>query len=229
MMSRFDLLHDADNALSRVVDADDMVAALFHDHPDLISFEVAVTSEYDDNNYSDYSRVVTVNGYSVDYEGEYEDEFTEPEESEHPKASREAIEQVMNIPEYVRDKWGHGDHDFHRDTFGKSYGTKPISERADALCAIALLSGEKVSVDTLVEAGGRWALNHAFVHGRYSPEDEFRLFAQENMMGVAMNYARVHGPLSDKTLNYFILSLKSEDYGYEQLQEYLEWLKGKAA
>jgi hypothetical protein len=230
-MSRFDLLHDADNALSRVVDADDLVAALFQDHPDLISFEVSVTSEYDDNNYSDYSRVVKVNGWRIDYDGEYEEyeEDEEDEESDLPKASREAIEQVMNVPEYVREKWGHGDHDFHRDVFGKSHATKPISERADALCAIALLSGERVSVDTLVEAGGRWALHHAALHGRYSPEDEFRLFAQEDMMGVAMNYARVHGPLSDKTLNYFILSLKSDDYGYEQLQEYLEWLKGKAA
>jgi hypothetical protein len=225
-MSRFDLLHDADNALSRFVDADDLVAALFHDHPDLISFEVDVTNEYDDNNYSDYSRVVKVNGWRVDYEGEYEED---EEESDLPKASREAIGQVMNIPEYVENKWGYGEHDFHRDTFGKSHGAKRIADHAAALCAIALLSGERVPVDTLVEAGGRWALNHAFVHGRHSPEDEFRLFAREDMMGVAMNYAKAHGPLSDKTLNYFILSLKSEDHGYEYLQEYLEWLKGKAA
>jgi hypothetical protein len=225
-MFHFDLLHDAKSALSRVVGEGDMVAALFHDHPDLISFEVAVTSEYDDNNYSDYSQVTKVNGWSVDFDGEYE-EYDE-EESNLPKASREAVEQVLNIPYYVRDERGHGDHNFHRDTFGKPED-KSLANKADALCAIALLSGEMVSVDTLVDAGGRWALHHAALHGRYSPEDEFRLFAREDAMGLAMNYAKAHGPLSDKTLNYFILSLKSDDYGYEQLQEYLEWLKGKAA
>ena len=49
------------------------------------------------------------------------------------------------------------------------------------------------------------------------------------MIDVAREYAERHGPLSDKTLNYFILSLKSEDNDYEELQKYLEWLKERAA
>ena len=64
-MSRFDLLYDIKRTLSNAVDLDDMVAALFADYPDLIRFQFEVTNEYDDNNYSDYTRLKTVNGWSV--------------------------------------------------------------------------------------------------------------------------------------------------------------------
>ena len=226
-MSRFDLLHDAKNALDRAVDMEDLVASLFKDHPDLISFEVSVTNEYDDNNYSDYSRVTTVNGHSIDYEGEHEEEYDEEDASDLPKASQEAIERVMLLPEYVQEKWGHGEHTFDRAKYENVRGK--MTDHSDALCAIALLEGDKVPVDTLLKSMERWVLHHADIHGRYRDEDEYLLFAREDMMGMALVYAERHGPLSDKTLNYFILSLKSEDHGYEHLQEYLEWLKGKAA
>jgi len=223
-MSRFDLLHDAKYALDRAVDLEDLVAALFHDHPDLTSFQVDVTNEYDDNNYSDYSRVTTVNGIPVDYDGEYEEE---EEESDLPKASQEAVERAMLLPEYVQEKWGHGEHVFDRKKYENVRGK--MTDHSDALCAIALLEGDKVPVDTLLKAMKRWVLHHADIHGRYGDEDEYLLFAREDMMAHAFQYAERHGPLTDKTLNYFILSLKSEDFGYESLQKYLEWLKGKAA
>jgi hypothetical protein len=225
-MSRFDLLYDAKNALERAVDLDDLVAALFADHPDLQSFMVEVTNEYDDNNYSDYSRVTKINGYSVDYEGEYEDEFTEPECPESEKASAAAINDVMSITDEVQEKHGHGDHEFNRGDY-QSHVTK-VLDSSDMICAVSILKGDKVPVSILRDACSRWVLHHAEAHGRYSPEDEFDLFAREDMIDVAREYAERHGPLSDKTLNYFILSLKSEDPEYEQLQKYLGWLKEPA-
>jgi len=226
-MSRFDLLYDTKHALNRAVDLDDLVAALFADHPDLQSFSVEVTNEYDDNNYSDYSRVTRVNGYSVDYDGEYEDELAEPDESEHPKASAAAINNIMSITGYVQEKHSYGEHNFERSVYG-GRGRKSVGQ-PDAICALALLNGDRVSVDVLIEAGDRWALHHADAHGRYDEADEFALFAREDAMGLALEYAKKFGPLSDKTLNYFVLSLGADDYGYEHLQEYLEWAKEKAA
>jgi hypothetical protein len=225
-MSRFGLLHDAKMALNSTVDLDDLVSALFNDNPDLISFEVNVTNEYDDNNYSDYSRLTKINGYSVDYNGEYDEDYEDEEENDLPKASQESIEQAMEIPEFVADKFGHGEHSFLREDYENSRDR--VIDKSDTLCAIALLKGEKVPVDTIANSMERWILHHAEVHGRYSSEDEYRLLAREEMMGIALAYAKKHGPLSEKTLNYFILSLKSEDWGYNHLQEYLEWMKGES-
>jgi hypothetical protein len=225
-MSRFDLLYDAKRALERAVDLDDLVAALFQDHPDLHSFRIEVTNEYDDNNYSDYSRLMNVNGWRVDCYGEYEDE-EDQEESDLPKASPESVNKVMSITDHVKDKHGYGEHEFGRGEY-ENLDTRAIGS-ADALCAISVLKGEKIPFSLIREAGERWLLHYADAHGRYSPEDEFELFARENMMGLALDYAKKHGPLSEKTLNYFVLSLNSEDYYYEQLQEYIEWLKVKTA
>jgi hypothetical protein len=225
-MSRFDLLYDAKHALERAVSLDDLVAALFQDHPDLLSFRVDVTNEYDDNNYSDYSRVTKVNDWSVDYDGEYDD-FAEEDEVQTPKASQEAINQVMNISDFVKDKYGCGDYDFSRGEY-EDRDTR-VAGSADALCAMAVLKGETVSTSILLDARECWVVHYADLHGRYSPEDEFELFAREDMMGAALDYAKKHGPLSEKTLNYFVLTLNSEDHYYEQLQEYIEWLKVKTA
>jgi hypothetical protein len=225
-MSRFELLHDTKRALERAVDLDDLVPALFADHPELQSFSVDVTNEYDDNNYSDYSRVTRVNGWSVDYDGEY-DGFAEEEEISTPKASSAAINNVMSIAEYVQDKYGYGEHNFERSIYE---GRVQKSVRTpNSICAMALLNGDRVCVDVLLEACDRWTLHHADAHGRYDEADEFALFAREDAMGLALEYAKKFGPLSDKTLNYFVLSLKADDYGHEHLQEYLEWAKEKAA
>jgi len=225
-MSRFELMHYTKRALERAVDLDDLVAALFADYPDLQSFSVDVTNEYDDNNYSDYSRVTRVNGWSVDYDGEYDD-IAEEEEISTPKASAEAINNAMDITKYVQEKYGYGEHKFERSVYEGRAKKSAVSP--DAICAMALLNGDRVCVDVLLEACDRWTLYHADAHGRYDEADEFALFARKDAMGLALEYAKKFGPLSEKTLNYFVLSLGADDYGYDKLQEYLEWAKEKAA
>lgn len=225
-MSRFDLLYDVKQTLSRVVDLDDLVSALFADYTDLISFQFEVTNEYDDNNYSDYTRLQKVNGWAVDYDGEYEDE---EEDSELPKASGDAVQQVMAISEYVESKNGYGSHEFHRDDYPAEDSEKRLKNDPNLEAATACINGTKVSVETLLKADEKWVIHYARIHGRYSPEDEFTLIARKDMMWIVDDYAELFGPIGEKTLNYFILSLTSEDDNYEQLQDYLEWLKKRAA
>ena len=221
-MSRFDLLYSIKSEFERTIKAGDLIAAVFADHPDLQSFEVDVTSEYDDNNYSDYARTTRVNGWYIDYEGECEDE---EDDSDTPKASAAAIEACMEVAHQIREEWGYGDHTFERSGFSSCRDPKEILNSPDLSCILSLAKGDKVPTDVLLECDARWVLRHAELHGRFSPEDEFRLFAREGMMWQAKEYAKKHGPLSDKTLNYYVLSLTSENHEYEALQEYLEWTK----
>lgn len=221
-MSRFDLLYSMKSEFERVVRPGDLIAAVFADHPDLESFQVDVTSEYDDNNYSDYSRTTKVNGWHIDYEGNYEDD---EDDSESPKASERAVVACMEIANQIKEEWGYGDHVFDRADFSSPRDPKDILASPDLSCILSLAKGEKVPTNVLVECASQWVLRHAELHGRFSPEDEFLLFAREGMMWSAKEYAEQHGPLSEKTLNYYILTLKADDHEYEHLQEYLEWVK----
>lgn len=223
-MSRFNLAYDIKRALERTVDLDDLLSALFADHPDLHTLEFESTNEYDDNNYSDYTRLQKVNGRQVDYDGEYEEE-DEDETYDLPKASREACWAATNLCDFVKEKHGYGDIKFERG----DHPPKKISGDPDLECALAFMKGEKLDIKTMVQADFLWWRHHAEIHGRFSPEDEHILFARENWMRVALEYAKIYGPLSEKTLNYFILSSGAGDEDYEPLQEYLEWARERAA
>lgn len=221
-MSRFDLLYSMKSEFERTVRASDLIAAVFADHPDLDSFQVDVTNEYDDNNYSDYARTTKVNGWHIDYDGEYDDD---EEGSEAPKASDAAIEACLGVADQIKEEWCHGDHLFKRSEFSSSRDLKEFLSSPNLSCILSLSKGEKVPTDVLLECDAKWVLRHAELHGSYTEEDEFRLFAREGMMWLAKEYAKQVGPLSDKTLNYYVLTLKAEDSEYEHLQEYLEWAR----
>lgn len=226
-MSRFDLAYSIKRTLERAVDLDDLLAALFADHPELQTLEFEVTNEYDDNNYSDYTRLQRVNGWQVDYDGEYEGE--DDDTSELPQASVEAVQEAMNLCDFVKEKYGYGDVTFNRDDYDFDESQKRMKSSADLECAVAFLKGEKVGIEKLLEAEGGWWEHHAEAHGRFSPEDEFKVFAREGWMHSALIYAKDHGPLSEKTVNYFILTINADHDDYHALQEYLEWAREKAA
>lgn len=229
-MSRFELMYEIKSALENTIGLDELMVALFADHPDLTTVEYSVTNEYDDNNYSDYSRLAKVNGWQVDYDGEYEEDEDEDEPAA-PKASRESIDAAMRLSDSVQGRFGYGDHAFDRADFPLNKEQKKIKGGASFDCAVALMQHKKVSMKKLFEAEGLWWLRHAEMHGKYSPEDEFTLFAREGWMGHAFMYAQKFGPLSEKTLNFFILSAKAdaENDDHRNLQEYLEWAKERAA
>lgn len=223
-MSRFNLAYDIKRALEGTVGLDELLSALFADHPDLHTLEFEVTSEYDDNNYSDYTRLQSVNGRQVDYDGDYEEE-DEDCTSDLPRASREACWAATNLSDLVKDKFGYGEAKFERG----DYPPKKIKGSADLECALAFMKGEKLDVKTMMDADLLWWRHHAEIHGRFSPEDEYTLFAREGWMGCAREYANSHGPISEKTLNYHILAAVAGTRDHELLQEYLEWVREKAA
>jgi len=229
-MSRFDLLYDVKAALGRTVSLDSLVAAVFREDSELQEFHFDVTSEYDDNNYSDYTRLTYVNGHHVDYDYEYDEDDLSAEGEEDnplPKVGKETMNKIALLGDEIRERFGYGEQKFSRSDY--EHGSGELKLDADTICALSILKGESVPVDTLLEASARWVLHNARLQGRYSEEDEFRLMARKEMIHVARVYAEEHGPLSDKTLNFFVLSLTSDDYEYEQLQSYLDWLRGKAA
>jgi len=229
-MSRFDLAYSIKRTLERAVDLDDLMAALFADHTDLQTLEFEVTNEYDDNNYSDYTRLQKVNGWQVDYDGNYEEEEDEDDmASDLPKASQKACWDAMNLCDFMKEKYGYGDIKFKRGDYDYKNTKKKMKSNAELDCALAFMKGDKPTVDAIIEADGGWWSHYAEAHGRFSPEDEFRVFAREGWMGPALTYAKDYGPLSEKTLNYFILTINSEHDDYENLQEYLELVREKAA
>lgn len=228
MKSRLDLVSDIKRAMDRVVDLDDLLAALFADHPDLQTVEFEVTNEYDDNNYSDYTRLQKVNGWQVDYDGAFDTDYDE-ESHDLPRPSQEAAWAAMNLCDYVKDKYGYGDTTFSRDDYDYEESRNKMKSGAELEVAVAVMQGRKVPVETIIAADYVWWKHYAEIHGRYSPEDEFALFAREGWMYAALEYAKEFGPLSEKTVNYFVLSSQKDDGDHEHLQEYLEWIKGKAA
>jgi len=221
-MSHFDLLYSMKSEFERTVRSGDLIAAIFADHPELESFRVDVTSEYDDNNYSDYSRTTKVNDWHIDYEGNYENEEDDPEA---PKASVRAVVACMEVAHQIKAEWGYGDHTFERSEFPSPRDPKEILAAPGLSCIVSLAKGEKVPTNVLMECESQWVLRHAELHGRFPPEDEFALFAREGWMWISKEYAKKFGPLSDKTLNYYILSLTSDCDEYKALQEYLHWVK----
>lgn len=223
-MSRFGLLHDIKYVLSNSIRLDDLLAAMFSDHPELKTVEYSVTSEYDDNNYTDYSRLQKINGWEVDCEGEFEEDQDE-DLDEATKPSAAAINAAMLLDEYVQEKFGVGDWEFKRSEYPMKDCDERLGDNPEMECAVALLHGRKVPVETLAVACGRWVMRHAEVHGRYSTEDEIKVFAREGMMRDACEYAEKFGPLSEKTLSWFLLYSQKDDVDYQHLQDYLERLK----
>jgi len=224
-MLNFDKQYSIRNVLERIVTEDDLITAVFNDISELQEFTFSKTNEYDDNNYSDYSRLTKVNGHPVNCDGEYEEDLVEQDDtSERHEVSERAVDEAMNLAEFVKEKYGHGEHEFKRaDYKGRSDGL--VRGTANMECAVAVLNKKAVPLSTLLEAYSEWILHYADAHGRYGDDEEFALFAREDMMGMALAYAKRFGPLADKTLNYFILSVNSEDHGHDHLQEYLKWLK----
>lgn len=228
MKSRFDLAYDIKRAMENVVGLDDLLAAIFADHPDLQTIEFEVTNEYDDNNYSDHTQLQSVNGWRVDYDGEFDPDYEE-EHHDLPKPSQEAAWVATNLCDFVKERYGYGDVKFKRRDYDHEKSKGKMRSDAALECAVAVMKGNRLPLEKVIEAEGNWWRHYADVHGRYSPEDEFALFAREGWMGSALEYAKEFGPLSEKTVNWFVLSSNKDDGDHERLQEYLAWAKGKAA
>lgn len=219
-MINFDKMYDISRTMKRIVTPDHLITALFMDIPELKEFTWSVTSEYDDNNYSDYTTLTTINGRGVDYDAEYEEE-----EEDLPSLSREARNKVLELVQAVGEEFGHSEeHSASREDYlpksKRSYHAEADDEELGYVTAYMNKSTlPREYFEKLKNT--KWATYYAHDHGRFPPDLEFKIYAREDGMWDALHYARCIGSrLSEGVENYFILNSGEEDK--KHLQIYIE-------
>lgn len=225
-MINFDKMYDIRQALENIVSNDDLIKAVFDDIPELETISFSVTNEYDDNNYSDYTRLTAVNGWSISYDDEYEEE---EQTSDLPQIDIEKVGSIRDLIEIVGKDFGYSED----NTIDRAYAQrnkrrkKSAEEKAEMKYILNHVMGKKLKENFFVKASPKWAIYHAADHGKFSPEAEFKIFAKEGRMLHAFRYARkiLKGPLSEKVENFFILNSQPDSEDYEELKEYLEFKK----
>lgn len=232
-MLNFDKQYSVRRVLERIVTEDDLITAVFKDIPELQEFTWSKTSEYDDNNYSDYSRLNTINGYAVDYDGDYEefgdDESIEPQSNMPRIEDRNARHTIRDLVDSIADGFDHReDIVISREEYLPKV-TRTVRAKADReeLDYVRSYMSGKTLPDSffLKLENPKWAIYYADDHGRFSEDMEFKIFAQEGRMHYAYLYARhiIKGPLPEKIENFYLLNNSEEDK--EDLKVYLDFKK----
>jgi len=217
-------------ALENAIDTEALIYAAFQDCPDVQEFSYSFTQEYDDNNYSDYAVLNSVNGHRVDYEGLYEDDPLYDEndpllENELPRVSSEDVHVFMNLVQDIAKHYERGE-DMTMER--KNHNKFSVGIKEDMKVYLrSFLFGDKISPDFFVKNNPEFALYYANDNGRFSETEEFEIFAQEGRMMVALEYAQkiIKGLLPEKVENFFILNGCEEDKS--SLSEYMQY-KGKS-
>ena len=241
-MLNFEKIYSVSQALKQVYGAPDMIAAVFADCPELKSFNFTVTNEYDDNNYSDYSRLTAVNGLGVDYDGDYEEILDEDEEQEPgtgpmvDAATRASLRDLVGL---ISDHYGHSgedDSDSHlvvRDAFpSKSPWKSPSTPEIQY--ALAHVSGAKIEDGWFLSNESKFAAFYAEDHGRFSEDMETKLFTGIYKMEACLMYAQAlrshtcRGGLPKHLEDYWMLqcTLEAKDEDKESFRKYLAQRKG---
>lgn len=219
----YNKLSDIRRALERTVDTESLIHAAFRDCPAVQVFTYSYTQEYDDNNYSDYATITSINGHRLDYDGQYDEE--EDGDGDLPRVSERDIAVFTDLVHDIAKYYERGE-----DMTMERVNHTSLSIALDDDMKIYLRSflfKEKINTDFFVENEEKFALYYADDHGRFSEEDEFRIFAQQGRMFTAFEYAKhiIKGNLPEKVENFFILNGNEADK--ESLAQYLEHKKGQ--
>lgn len=235
-MLNYNKQYDIRRVLERIVTEDDLISAVFQDIPELQEFTWSVTSEYDDNNYSTYTNLTSINGHHVDYDADYEheDEDGEPvvSDSKLPRMSKEKRSKVLDVVQSVGEKWGYGeDHTAIRDDFvPKARRRNHAKADPEEIEYVRSYMNSTPLSDEYFRnlEDAKWAVYYADDHGRFSPELEYEIFAKEGRMWEAFCYSQaIKAPLCEQVENFFLLNNGEEDKKY--LQMYLESKATKVA
>lgn len=229
-MLRFSKLYDIKRSLENVVGSDDLIRAVFEDAPDLQEISFSVTNEYDDNNYSDYVRLTAVNGWTLSYDDEYEDDDVQT--SDMPKLDEDKVGAIRDLIEIVGKDFGYNeDHKIDRAYALRHKKRKRSSEdKAEMKYVLSYFMGKKLPENFFLRTSPKWAIYHALDHGRFKPDTEFKIFARDGYMIDALRYAQeiVKGPLDERIENFFILNSQPDSQDYENLKKYLKFKKTTA-
>ena len=231
-MIHFEKAQTIKNQFSKIISDQDLIRSLFLEMPDLQCFTIEKTNEYDDENYTDYMQVLSVNNYNVDYDLNYEEEEKELDEQNNlPKIKEEYLGSFgsliydLNYVEYGETTFSRENYDLNEDSFSKSILEN--IQRTVSKYAISFISETSLDVDYFVNKHPRYAVYYAMERGRFNPEDEFKIFAQKGRMKQAYEYAKcvIKGNLPEKIENFFILNDSVDEDDHEQLQRYLSEIK----
>lgn len=225
-MFNYNKQHDIRNVMRRIVSEDDIIAALFSDIPELQEFTWSVTSEYDDNNYSTYTNLTSINGRPVDYDAEYSDDEDNEESSMPLIECRQARSHILDLVQTVGENWGFGeDHKASRDDYiPKIRRRNHAKADKEEIEYVRSYMNKSTLPDKYFKNldSPKWAVYYAGDHGKFSQELEYAIFAKEGRMWEALQYARlIKAPLCQQLENFFVLNNGEEDKKY--LQIYLEF------
>jgi len=223
---------DIQYLLEKIVDHNDIIAALFLDNPELEHFEFSVRSEYDDNNYSDVSDIVAVNGHYVDYDGCYVDDENyngnyevEDSKSDLPRMIGPVVSAIIDVVNEYGRTFGHDDHKITRE-YALSRANKNRADRAGAKYLKSYLSKSKIDETWFLKQDAKWAAYYAEDHGKFRKEIETQIFCQKGNMMDAYMYAQALGrPLSESIENFYTTCnlVDPLDSDVVWFKEYLKW------
>lgn len=220
-MILYQKLRDIKLAGERLVSNSQLAVALFRDIPELESFSFQKTSEYDDNNYFDSTRVTDINGHPYSYDG-YEEEDEDECSSKLPKI--ENTDPIEDLVHRISDGYDVSEREitFKREEFQEDSEDK---EKTYKTYLISYLSGGKLPMSFFSPKDPKWAVYYALDQGRLPEKTEFRVFAKRGNMHMALEYAKhvIKGRLPDNIENFYILDNHEDDQ--PDLARYLEFVK----
>lgn len=220
-MLNFEKMCEIKQILQQNFTVENMIRCVFLDHPELECFGFSCTNEYDDNNYSDYTNLRTVNGHAVDYDGEY-DEDSEPK-SDLPRVDRGTVDDLLSLMGIIGTEFGHGeDLECHRDSYANvssKSGRISKSEKAQKEYINSWMTKSTLADEWFLKNDTKFASYYAQDHGPFSPELEMKIFGKTGEMRSAYMYAQAIGkPFSEALETFFtthaVLGSGEDDDGH---------------
>lgn len=227
-MLNYEKMSEIQHILKNSVSINTLIASVFEDCPDLKEFSFSCTNEYDDNNYSDYTRLIAVNGHRVDYDGEYEEDEADDDDEESKEKKIEdkvVIETLVNLVHQIGTEFGHGDDLVCRreEYVLRKTGKKSKGQKAEMEYICSYLTGGELDKEWFLKNDPKFACYYAQDHGAFSKDLEMILFCKQGRMYHAFLYAQaIKKALRPEIETFFVTH---SVVGTKKAEEDAQWLK----
>jgi hypothetical protein len=232
-MLKFNKAYEIRELMRRSVRKDNIISAFFEDNPEIEEIKFSYNQEYDDNNYSDYTNLTSVNGYPVNCDTEYDED--DPScvggvdfDRSLPRVAEEKLEACRELVCMVAEEFGYSYEDNDWTLTRASYppASGPMKgdlNKEESEYLASYLSRTPLPDKWFSRKDAKWACYYALDWGRFSEKTEFKIFAKKGRMRDAFWYAFhvIKGRLPEPVESFFILSDGKEDK--EWLRRYMEF------
>jgi hypothetical protein len=189
---------------------------LFVEIPTLKSVGFCKSNEYNDNNYSDYFKITSING--VNFESDYSDDYYVDEEGneikdlpkEMPDKNYEVPFIINTLESLSSEEYGYDDHLETRESVLSTPRKKESKDKAFNAYYIALKTGEKVNDLSVFKNNPNWALYYSMdVLKSRLPRELESVFKKD--IKYAYYYATnvIKGNLPEMIENHFLKKAKN--------------------